>query len=176
MSAVILILHILCTHCVICVLKSITSQSSPSQSTTYVFMNFYLFFLYVKKSHTILVKIFQNTPCKKLNLSRYRPGQAQSVSGSYRSHITWQRHRMLAGCQPYTPATFCPQEIFLILISVRGCVDPRAMVRSEGFCQWKIPVTPSGIEPATSRFVAQCLNHCATAVPKIHSIQKCVCM
>ena len=31
-------------------------------------------------------------------------------------------------------------------------------------CQWKIPMTPPGIEPATYRFV-QCLNHCATAVP-----------
>jgi hypothetical protein len=27
-------------------------------------------------------------------------------------------------------------------------------------------VTPSGIEPATFRSVAQYLNHCATAVPK----------
>jgi len=27
-------------------------------------------------------------------------------------------------------------------------------------------MTPSGIEPATFRFVAQHLNHCATAVPK----------
>ena len=27
-------------------------------------------------------------------------------------------------------------------------------------------MTPSGIEPATFRFVAQRLNHCATAVPK----------
>ena len=27
-------------------------------------------------------------------------------------------------------------------------------------------MTPSGIEPATFRFVAQQLNHCATAVPK----------
>jgi hypothetical protein len=26
-------------------------------------------------------------------------------------------------------------------------------------------MTPSGIEPATFRFVAQYLNHCATAVP-----------
>jgi len=29
-----------------------------------------------------------------------------------------------------------------------------------------IPMTPTGIEPETFRFVAQYLNHCATAVPK----------
>jgi len=32
-------------------------------------------------------------------------------------------------------------------------------------CQWRIPMTLAGIKPATFRFVAQHLNHCATTVP-----------
>ena len=31
----------------------------------------------------------------------------------------------------------------------------------------KNPLTLAGIEPATFRFVAQHLNHCATAVPRL---------
>jgi hypothetical protein len=54
---------------------------------------------------------------------------------------------------------------FMALISVRGSVDPRAIVRLEGLGQLRNPVTSSGMKPATFRSIAERLNQLRYHVP-----------
>jgi hypothetical protein len=61
---------------------------------------------------------------------------------------TFSRQSALRASCPSSPGRF------LVLISVRGWVDPRAIVRLEGLGHLKNPVTSMGIKPATFWLVA----------------------
>ena len=131
-----------------------------------------IWFLYYVKNRwfTWILKhrhvIWWDFPCNipsmlkvKVKQSHYRPGQAQRVPGGWGSQIS--RQSAYEGDKVVSPTHRPPlpsRKYSWYSFLLRGWVDPRAIVQSEGLCQWKIPMTPSGIEPATFRTVAQCLN------------------
>jgi len=63
-----------------------------------------------------------------------------------------------------THGRFLPPENTHCTHFSRDRVDSSAIDRSEGLLERKIPITPYGIKALTFRFVAQQINHCATAV------------
>ena len=72
----------------------------------------------------------KNCWAKKIKRSLYRPRQAPRFPGGSGSQIFKQSARKDDKVrQPYSPATFTPKEIFLVLISIRDWVESRAIVR-----------------------------------------------
>jgi len=103
----------------------------------------------------------------KVKQPHYRLGQTRGFqeveAPRFKTMGTWR----WKGCQSYAPAAFTPQDKFLVIISVKGWINPRDIVRPEGLIQWRIPMTPSGIETAIFRLVGQCLNQLSHRVPLV---------
>jgi len=64
-----------------------------------------------------------------------------------------------------------PQDVFLVLISVRGWVNPRAIVRPEGLCHWKVPLTPSDILYLAIRCVKYTAHFVHVDINRIFGVQ-----
>ena len=89
---------------------------------------------------------------------------AQGVTGRSRSRISWLfGTTRVVGRQPKAPAAFTPGENPWYSLSKAESTSGHMVL--SGVPRKKSPVTPPGIDPGTSRLVAQCLNHYATPGP-----------
>jgi len=79
---------------------------------------------------------------------------------------------MVVGCRPYAPVAFTPRKYSWYSFLLEAESTPWPWCDRRDFMSMKYPLTPAGIKPVTYRFVAQLLNHCATADPLsfIHSL------
>jgi hypothetical protein len=102
----------------------------------------------------------------KVRQSVYRSGKALRVPGGWGSQFSRQSTHeggKVVSHKHQSPLPPLPPENIL---GTHFCDRPSRPDRPEILCQWKIPVTPSGIKHATFRFVAQCLNQLRSCVSR----------
>ena len=104
-------------------------------------------------THTCL----KSNPCTGPEVSRKLKFTSFKTIGTW----TWY------ACQHNASAAFNPQEVFLVLIFVRGLVDPRAIVGPEGFSEKFRHHRESNPRPS-GLYVARCLNQLRHRVPHTH--------
>jgi hypothetical protein len=95
----------------------------------------------------------------KIEVSPYQALESHTIVRRRGSHIILDS-LLTDGCEIVSLKRRPPLPTgpFLIFISIRGRVTLRAIVRLEELDQLKNRMVPSGIEPATFRLVAECLN------------------
>ena len=102
----------------------------------------------------------------KVKRSHYRPGQVLRVPGGWGSQISRQSAHEGGKVVSHTQRLTLPARKYSWYSFLLGAESTSGdKMRPEGLCQWKIPMTPSGIEPSTFRLVAQCLNQLRQCVP-----------
>jgi hypothetical protein len=109
----------------------------------------------------------------KVKQSHYRPGQALRVPGGWGSQIS--RQSAHAGGKVVSPThrqPLPPREYSWYSFLLRGWLDPRAIVRPKGLCQWKNSIDTIGNRtrdfPACSAVLQPTAPPTKILIPKVY--------